>query len=124
MISLILWRNFGWSAIARKTWMFNELAERNTRNTRKEENGEILLRDWHVKRKYLTSLFNRKDPMDEIILGGNAETTGIVLLFRTRGLVTRKYVGISGLKGAKLQRCQNGENFKAKCPRPRINFLI
>jgi hypothetical protein len=47
--------------------MFNELAERNTRE---EENGEISLRALQVKRKDLTSLFGKKDTMDEINSGG------------------------------------------------------
>lgn len=67
MISLISWQNFGWSAIAQKTWIFNELAERNIH----EENGEISPRALYVKRKDLTSLFGRKDTMDEIISEGN-----------------------------------------------------
>lgn len=54
--------------------MFNELAERNTRE---EENGEISPRGLHVKRKDLTSLFGRKDTMEEIISGGKRRNHGL-----------------------------------------------
>lgn len=82
MISLISWRNFGWSATARKTWMFNELAERNTRE---EENGEILPKALHVKRKDLTSLFGRKDTMDEIISAGKRRNHGLCAAIADEG---------------------------------------
>ena len=82
MISLISWRNFGWSATARKTWMFNELAERNTRE---EENGEISPRALHVKRKDLTSLFGRKDKIDEIISGGKLRNHGLCVAIPGEG---------------------------------------
>jgi propanediol utilization protein len=55
--------------------MFNELAERNTRE--EEENGEISPRALHVKRKDLTSLFGRKDTMDEITSGGKLRNHGL-----------------------------------------------
>src|SRR4051812_8487273 len=84
IISLISWRNFGWSATARKTWMFNELAERNTRE---EENGEISPRALHVKRKDLTSLFGKKDTMDEIISGGKFRNHGLCVAIPDEGPV-------------------------------------
>ena len=71
--------NFGWSAIARKTWMFNELADRNTRD---KENGVISPRILHVKRKDLTSLFGKKDTINELISGGKQKATAFVLPFR------------------------------------------
>ncbi|KAJ5295316.1 hypothetical protein N7508_010137 [Penicillium antarcticum] len=70
------------SATARKTWIFNELADRNTRD---KENGVMSLSFWHVKRKNLTSLFGTKRTINEMILGGSGgdeETTGFVLLSR------------------------------------------
>lgn len=54
--------------------MFNELAERNTRE---EENGEISPRGLHVKRKDLTSLFSRKDTIEEIISRGKRRNHGL-----------------------------------------------
>lgn len=54
--------------------MFNELAERNTRE---EENGEISPRALHVKRKDLTSLFGRKDTIIEINSGGERRNPGL-----------------------------------------------
>lgn len=125
MISLISWRNFGWSATARKTWMFNELAERNTRE---EENGEISPRALHVKRKDLTSLFGRKDTMDRIISGGKCRNHGLCVAIPTRRLV--KPLGVCQW----VERCEvaklRGEPFtqiKIKCCQgkaPRVNFLI
>ncbi|KUM55391.1 hypothetical protein ACN42_g11896 [Penicillium freii] len=101
MISLISWRNFGWSATARKTWMFNELAERNTR---KEENNKISPRALHVKRKDLTSLFGRKDTMDEIISGGKRRNHGLCVAIPDEGTGE----GIGGSSGRQVVRSSGG----------------
>jgi hypothetical protein len=62
--------------------MFNELAERNTRE---EENDQYSRSVFHVKRKVLTSFFGKKDTIHEINSGGKAETTAFVLPSQTRG---------------------------------------
>jgi hypothetical protein len=54
--------------------MFNELAERNTRD---KGNGDISPSVLHVKRKDLTSLFGKKDTINEIISGGKRRNHGL-----------------------------------------------
>lgn len=104
IISLISCQNFGWSATARKTWIFNKLAERNTCEV--EENGEISPRALHVERKDLTSLFGRKHTIDEMISGGMRRNHGLCVA--VPGERTRETLGgmCMKLKCAKMPRCE------------------
>jgi hypothetical protein len=60
--------------MARKTRIFNELADRNTRD---EENGVISPRALQVKRKVFTSLFGKKDTIKENNSGGKSKSHGL-----------------------------------------------
>lgn len=59
--------------------MFNELAERNTRD---KENGVISPSVLHVKRKDLTSLLGKKDAINEIISEGKRRNHKLCVAIR------------------------------------------
>jgi hypothetical protein len=81
--------------------MFNELAERNTRA---EENGEMSLRALHVKRKDLTSLFRRKETMDELNSGGKRRNHGLCVAIPDEG--TGEVLGDISM-GLKVRSCKD-----------------
>jgi hypothetical protein len=87
--------------MSRKTRIFNELGDRNTRD---EENGVISPRALHVKRKVLTSLLGKKDTINEIILGGKQKSHGLCVDISdgTGGAIESWYVTSNELEDAKM----------------------
>jgi hypothetical protein len=77
------------------------LAERNTRD---KENGDISPSVLHVKRKDLTSLFRKKDTINEIISGGKRRNHGLCVAIPDEGpceAIENWYV--SELEGAQMR---------------------
>jgi hypothetical protein len=80
-------------------------------DTRDEENGVISPRTLHVKRKDLTSLFGKKDTINEMISGGNQKTTAFVLPPRL-GPVKPLQVGMSPAVSWKMRKTRRCEDAK------------
>jgi hypothetical protein len=68
------------------------------RNTRDEENGVISPRALHVKRKDLTSLFGKKDTINEIISGGKRKSPCVAIPDGTGEAIEGWYVTCSELE--------------------------
>lgn len=82
------------------------------RNTREEENGEISPRALYVKRKDLTSLFGRKDTMDETISGGKRRNHGLCVAIPDKG--TGEAPGGMSRNSAEIGRCRGKDAVRSK----------